>query len=81
MKKFHLIILTVFPVFFFSQSIKGLNIPDSLKNKRYGYTVLSGLTTAIITSGNTNIYSGIFSNCTIKGYTGNTSNYFPKIEN
>lgn len=37
MKKFHLIILTVFPVFFFSQSIKGLNIPDSLKNKSYKY--------------------------------------------
>ncbi|MFP8895748.1 helix-turn-helix domain-containing protein [Chryseobacterium sp. EZn1] len=37
MKKFHLIILTVFPVFFFSQSIKGLKIPDSLKNKSYKY--------------------------------------------
>ncbi|WP_126653571.1 helix-turn-helix transcriptional regulator [Chryseobacterium aureum] len=37
MKKFHLIILTVFPVFFFSQSIKGLHIPDSLKNKSYKY--------------------------------------------
>ncbi|WP_426480777.1 helix-turn-helix domain-containing protein [Chryseobacterium sp. R2ACT005] len=37
MKKFHLIILTVFPFFFFSQSIKGLHIPDSLKNKSYKY--------------------------------------------
>lgn len=37
MKKFHLIFLTVFPVFFFSQSIKGIKIPDSLKNKSYKY--------------------------------------------
>lgn len=37
MKKFHLIFLTVFPVFFFSQSIKGIKIPNSLKNKSYKY--------------------------------------------
>ncbi|WP_162800911.1 helix-turn-helix transcriptional regulator [Chryseobacterium sp. KLBC 52] len=37
MKKIHLIVLAVFPVFFFSQSIRGLNIPDSLKNKSDKY--------------------------------------------
>ncbi|KAB1229766.1 helix-turn-helix domain-containing protein [Chryseobacterium viscerum] len=37
MKKIHLIVFTVLPVLFFSQSIKGLIIPDSLKNKSYKY--------------------------------------------
>lgn len=37
MKKIHLIVFTAFPFFFFAQSIKGLHIPDSLKNKSYQY--------------------------------------------
>jgi AraC-like DNA-binding protein len=37
MKKIHLIVFTVLPVLFFSQSIKGLIIPDSLKNRSYKY--------------------------------------------
>lgn len=39
MKKIHLIVFTVFPFFIFSQSIKGLHIPDSLKNKNYKYII------------------------------------------
>ena len=39
MKKFHCIIIIIYPTLLLSQSIRNFKIPDSLKNKNFKYVV------------------------------------------